>query len=385
MHVCLICSFLDGSVEIGGIEQHVRYLSEGLSQTGFKVTVMTSDLDPRGKRRRKPKSKIGDGKIRLIRLKTLFNPLNNPITPSIFLKLMSQNDYDIIHCHDYYYFGSFVAAYLKKIRKKPLVSTVHTSPISYSNLTSKMVRSSYDFFFSRFILESSDRIIVLSKSLQKYILEKGIPPSKIRHIFNGINFDEFSGSNNNSFSTDYKSNKLLFVGRLVERKGVNVLLKALKNISIRIGDKVSLTVIGDGPQRKNLEESCKDLGICSQVKFLGNVDKTELVDFYRSCDIFILPSISGEVQPFVLFEAMSLKKPFIATKVGGIPDLKEEGIFGYYIEPNNSKAIEDAVIDYLTKRNFLKDKFALNESIARKKFSVDEMINKTIKVYEEFI
>ncbi len=346
---------------------------------------MTSDLDPRGVMCRKYKSNIGNEKIRIIRLQTLFNPLNNPISPSIFLKLLSRNDYDIIHCHDYYYFGSFVAANLKKIRNKQLVSTIHTSPISYNSPIAKIIRSSYDFFFSRFILESSDRIIVLSKSLQKYILGKGIQISKIRHICNGINFDEFSRPNNNSFATDDGSSKLLFVGRLVERKGVNILLKALKNISIRLGDKVNLTIIGDGPQRKNLEELCKNLGIDPQVKFLGNVTKEELIDCYQACDIFILPSISGEVQPFVLFEAMSLKKPFIATKVGGIPDLKEEGIFGYYVEPNNSKTIGDAIIDFLTKRKILKDKFALNESIARKKFSVDEMVDKTIRVYEEFI
>jgi len=382
MHICLLNSFFHE--EIGGIEKHVYSLSKGLSDAGFDVSIITSDLNQYTGEKWIVKSGFLNEKISVLRLPVLFKILNNPITPALPIKILSKKQFDVIHCHDQYYFGSLISAYLKKIYGKPLVLTIHTSKIKYSHSISNMIRSLYDRSFSRYILKSSDSVIVLSEAIRKQILSKAISPSKIKCIPNGIFFNNFLRNKNaNSKEKSTQETVLLFVGRLVERKGVHVLIEAMKFLSKRLSCRLS--IIGDGPQRKKLEKLSKTHGISSIISFQGYVSHKRLIDAYENADIFILPSISGEVQPFVLLEAIDFEKPFVATKIGGIPDLKKEGIFGYYIEPNNPTAIADAVLDFAWEREDVESKGITNKKIAKQKFSVEKMVKDTIKVYEGLV
>jgi len=384
MHICMLCNFFYPTALFGGIEKHVYNLSKGLSEAGFEVSVITSDLFTYSGRKWFAQSESQNEKIMIQRLHTFADLMNNPITPGLLFKLF-QNGFDIIHCHDHYYFGSLTSACVRRIQKKPLVLTIHTSKVNYRQIFPSLIRSIYDLSFSRYVLNMCDRIIVLSEALRKKVLVDNVPLSKIRCIPNGIDFDEFSTNTFTTSKRSGKSNVLLFVGRLVERKGVHVLLEAIKLVSNQLNCR--LVIIGDGPERNKLEKLSKALEIDSIVSFLGHVSQKKLIEAYQSSDIFVLPSISGEVQPFVLLEAIAFQKPFIATKVGGIPDLERQGLIGYYVEPNNPIAIADAVLDFsqTTTNNFMKNKSNINRIMAEQKFSIERMVKDTIKVYEELL
>lgn len=130
--------------------------------------------------------------------------------------------------------------------------------------------------------------------------------------------------------------KLLFVGRLASVKGMPVLLDAMK----RLPKDVTLTVIGDGPDRAALEEQAAPFR--ERVKFLGYQSQTEVAEALKSHDVFVLPSFAEGV-PVVLMEAMAAARPVITTRIAGVPELVEDGVAGVLVAPGDVDALGDAI------------------------------------------
>ena len=136
------------------------------------------------------------------------------------------------------------------------------------------------------------------------------------------------------------SSRLLFVGRLVERKGVQVLLEALARLRDRPG--VRVRVVGDGPMRGALERQAATLGVADRVRFDGSVSTEELVRRFRECDVFVLPAVvdaKGDTEGLgvVLIEALSYGKPVIASAAGGIVDIVRDGETGLLVPPGDRR------------------------------------------------
>ncbi|MFC6723321.1 glycosyltransferase family 4 protein [Halobium palmae] len=136
---------------------------------------------------------------------------------------------------------------------------------------------------------------------------------------------------------------LLFVGRLVPVKGLKYLLKAIQSV-VESGVNVHLRIVGDGQQRPQLEQLAGRLGIAQRVTFCGHVAfGPELLDYYRSSDVFVLPSLSEGV-PKTLTEAMASGVPVVATDVGGVSDAITHGETGLLIGTRSASEIHDAVM-----------------------------------------
>ena len=140
--------------------------------------------------------------------------------------------------------------------------------------------------------------------------------------------------------------ELLFVGRLVERKGVHVLLDALARLSDR-GD-VLLHVVGDGPERGRLEARATALGISERVRFTGTVSEQQLVEHLTRCDALVLPAVvdaKGDTEGLgvVLIEAMSYGKPVIGSAVGGIVDVVQHERNGLLVPSADAGALAEAI------------------------------------------
>lgn len=140
--------------------------------------------------------------------------------------------------------------------------------------------------------------------------------------------------------------ELLFVGRLVERKGVHLLLDALA--TLLAGRDVVLHVVGDGPDREPLEEQARRLGLGVCAVFHGFVSKEELETRLTSCDAFVLPAVvdsKGDTEGLgvVLIEAMTHARPVIASAAGGIVDIVRDGRNGFLVPPGDAPALADAI------------------------------------------
>lgn len=140
--------------------------------------------------------------------------------------------------------------------------------------------------------------------------------------------------------------ELLFVGRLVERKGVHLLLDALAMLPPE--RRVVLNVVGDGPDRAKLQEQAARLGLGGRAVFHGFVPKEELQRRLETCDAFVLPAVidaKGDTEGLgvVLLEAMSYARPVIASAAGGIVDIVRDGRNGCLVPPGDASALSAAI------------------------------------------
>jgi glycosyltransferase involved in cell wall biosynthesis len=140
-----------------------------------------------------------------------------------------------------------------------------------------------------------------------------------------------------------RGQRILFVGQLIDRKGVDVLLDALAGLSLDF----RLEVVGDGPRRAALAEQARRLGIAGRITFHGMVPQESLPDFYRRADLFVGPS-REEPLGLVFLEAAATGCPIVATRAGGIPEILTDGDTALLVPPDDPAALRAAIGRALT-------------------------------------
>ncbi|MGI9616402.1 MAG: glycosyltransferase family 4 protein [Acidimicrobiales bacterium] len=139
--------------------------------------------------------------------------------------------------------------------------------------------------------------------------------------------------------------RVLFVGRLADLKGVTVLLAALQRVKKERPD-VELTIVGDGPDRARFEDVAEDLDVADRVSFVGYRSQAEVADHLAETDVFVLPSFAEGV-PVTLMEAMASGVPVVATRVGGVAELVDDGTNGSLVEAGDAVSLADAILALL--------------------------------------
>lgn len=170
--------------------------------------------------------------------------------------------------------------------------------------------------FEKVIWKQAEALVANSKGLYK-LAKHFYDKQAIKIIPNGVDVDVFQAE-----STDEKKKtyQILFVSRLIERKGLQFIIPQMKSLQEACDRKVMLTVVGDGPYRKVLENLAVDEGVAESVVFAGQKDKNELLYYYNMADVFILPS-KKEGMPNVVLEAMASGLPIIMTPCEGSDEL----------------------------------------------------------------
>ena len=179
--------------------------------------------------------------------------------------------------------------------------------------------------------------------------------------------------------------RVLFVGRLVERKGVHVLLRALARLPD--DSPVRLVVCGDGPERPRLEALARELGVAGRVELAGRVDDERLRREYAEADAFVLPAIvdaRGDTEGLgvVLLEAMNSRVPVVASDAGGITDIVEHERTGLLVPPGDEGALATALARLARDPALAR---ALGEAGYRRlteRFTWDAIVSKWMAIYE---
>ena len=135
--------------------------------------------------------------------------------------------------------------------------------------------------------------------------------------------------------------QILCVGRLVSSKGQRILIEAVARLR-KSGREVKLQLVGDGPDRADLEELVRELDLPQAVAFAGIVNQDNIGAYYRDADIFALASFAEGI-PVVLMEAMAMEIPCVATRITGIPELIEDGISGLLVAPSDVDGMAAAI------------------------------------------
>ena len=277
---------------------------------------------------------------------------------------------DVIHAQ--WAFSGLVGTLLKKIYRKHVVLTVHGSDIN--NIPQKGLLKK----LSVYTFKNVDQIIAVSNALKNRISDFGISTNKIKVIPNAVNIIDFPVG-----FKDTNDFKILFVGRLVPEKGLKYLIEAMKEVIKEI-PRATLTIVGDGPLRKELEKLVEELSIQDKIRFEGMKTHSEIPKYMQGADLFVLPSLS-EGLPLVLLEAMAVGKPVVTTKVGGILDVVIDGETGVIVPPRDSKALIIA-ITYLLENDEKRMKMSENaRRCIEEKFTWKRISEKTFQLYKPLI
>jgi glycosyltransferase involved in cell wall biosynthesis len=179
-------------------------------------------------------------------------------------------------------------------------------------------------------------------------------------------------------------NKICYVGNLIEIKGIKILLKAFSEILVNTNNNIKLLLIGDGPEKKNLEKIAYKLGISDNIKFKGRINNNDLCDEYFHSDICVLPSLINENSPLVLLESLSQGTPVITTNIGGQKEIVIQGYNGFLVNPKDSEDLAEKLLLILKNKN-LKGKMSNNCLEFAKNFSKDEQLDKITKLLQKLV
>jgi glycosyltransferase involved in cell wall biosynthesis len=179
--------------------------------------------------------------------------------------------------------------------------------------------------------------------------------------------------------TKYQRPIVLFVGRLVTYKGLDVLLESM------VGSPAVALVVGVGPLRRALEEKADLLGLTNRVLFLGEVDADELAALYHASDVFVLPSVTRqEAFGVVQIEAMAYGKPVISTDLGtGVAWVNQHGSTGLVVPSANPLALREAISRLLADPTTRDVMGAAGARRARTVFAVERMTERTLDLYRD--
>ena len=204
----------------------------------------------------------------------------------------------------------------------------------------------------------SDVVHALSPYMAEWAVRGGSARDRVRLVPNGIDPQDIGATTivpraADSFMPE-GTLRLLYVGSLWSVKGVDVLIRAVAKLTavLGAGKSVSLTLIGEGTLRAELEALVVALGLEKQVSFLGRVPRRNLLPHYQSADILCVPSIS-EALPTVGLEAMLCGLPVVGSNTGGIPFLVNEDVNGYLATPGDAASLGRALTKAAASREHL--------------------------------
>jgi glycosyltransferase involved in cell wall biosynthesis len=287
------------------------------------------------------------------------------------MRILSRYQVDIMHVHGYkaMILGGMAAAMLK-VR---IIKTEHGRLEPFKGLGHlKMSLNLYlDRLFSKHLL---DGIVFVSKDIQ-YFFSKSYLKIKQYVVYNGI--EPIEVDETKSIEIDNGYFKLGVIGRISEVKGHMFLLKAMRRLKHL--ENIRLYVFGEGPLEKECKDYCSNNGLSDRVYFMGF--KRNIEDYLSRLDLLVMPSLH-EGLPYTLLEAMYLKIPVVASGVGGIKEVIDDGHDGILVPPQNEMALARA-IEHIYRVQEIRDIIAKNAcKKVCSKFLASHMIYSYIYIYK---
>jgi len=355
------------AASIGGGQQHVLALAEGLTAQQINVAVACE-----------AQGYLVD---ELRRRQIVHLPVRLSLRPSIrgvsdIAKAIRACGAKLVHTHGGVagFYGRLGARWIGGIR------TVHTyHGIHYMHDT-KLAKRVVHRAIDRLLLRWTDEVICVATSDRDLaIRERLAVPDHVTVIYNGIDHTMFAGSPAHEECGTRRRAPFIVgtVGRLHEQKGQTYLLQAAARVRAAV-PMTRFRVIGDGPLRGSLEAEARALGVDEIVEFLGsrNDVPTQLQQF----DLFVLPSL-WEGLPYVLLEAMAAGLPVVTTEFDGVREIIGGSAEGLVVPPRDPEALADAIIELLRDDRRRADIGLRGAKTVENRFSVSAMIHQTMSVY----
>ena len=237
----------------------------------------------------------------------------------------------------------------------------------------------------RFIYRLSTRVVVNSKSVRQRLIDRDqVAPEKVRIIYNAVEVQRFAAAHEERLKMlPYFSEAARLIAVLANMysrvKGHASLVSAAR-IVCKCEPHAVFLLIGDGPERPELEARVRDAGLANNVRFLGR--RSDIPELLACCDLSVLPS-EAEGFPNALLESMSAGLPVVATAVGGSKEIIENGRNGMLVPPGSSEKLAEAVLLLLEDSRLAKRLARAGQDDMQKYFSFDRLIGELDHLYKE--
>jgi len=227
------------------------------------------------------------------------------------------------------------------------------------------------------------QVVVPSQFLKNRVIEHGFPSEKIHILYHGVNLSRFKRT-----ISETDPGNVLFVGRLVPRKGLNYLISALSRVKEQF-PAVTLTVIGDGPDRESCQEQAK-LELANGFEFMGFQSHDVVRDTMSKAAVFCLPSITlptGETETFglVFIEAQAMGVPVVSFDIGGIPEVVVDGKTGFLCPEGDVFSLAEKILILLKNPDLRQQMGNAGSAWVKKMFDLNKQTTKLENLYDKVL
>lgn len=235
-------------------------------------------------------------------------------------------------------------------------------------------------------MRRADRVIAISGALADFVREvEGIPPGRVVTVRYGLEpLDSLSDVRERAraeWDVPAEAPLVGFFGRLIEQKGVDVLLEAWAQVQADYAS-ARLVIVGDGALRDSLEAQARALGVSDSVRFAGWV--ADAARLMPACDVIVMPS-RWEGFGLVALEAMSAARPVVASRVSALPEIVDDLQTGLLVPPGDPAALAEALGGLLADRAWAAALGRAGRERLVREFSVDKMVQATLDVYRNVV
>jgi len=403
-HTCPLAIL--GGKNTGGMNVYVRELTRFLGRKGVHVDVFTRSQDehvpsvshdlgffnrvvhvPAGPEHYLPKEQISE--------------YTNTFAEQVFDFAKRKGiSYDLIHAH--YWMSGMAGKLLKAQWDVPMVQMFHTLGLMKQQIarSPEEFEGDYRLRGEGVVIESADRIIAATQAEQSQLESLyGADLQKITVIPPGVNTNHFypipQDEAKEAIGIPAKDRMALFVGRIEPLKGLDTLIRAMAILkrtctSFRCPD--YLVIIGGDPEENHdqmsvemegLQQLCQSLGLDEMILFLGKRGQTTLPYYYAAAEVVVMPS-HYESFGMVALEAMACGTPVIASRVGGLAHLIQEGVTGYFVPAQDPEALAEK-LRLLFIDNELRARFGSQAAAYARDFGWEHITDQIMKVYHELV
>jgi glycosyltransferase involved in cell wall biosynthesis len=381
---------------LNGVARHNFELLHGLQRAGTEVTAVTI---PARKFESLP------GRVKVYReIRNAPNPEDSKSSlPAVIRKTTSafvrtaiqaaivEGKPDLIHCQAQV--ASEAAEILGRIWRIPYVLTVHSNQLALVDQHVPPVEASEEVHTAKMVSSQIAGRSDLTICVSRFVLEElrdvfSVPEQKLRLVHNGIDTRPFTAAVQGEPAAKIRRaargrKVVLFFGRLTPDKGPQILIQAARKLIHERGRRdLSFFIGGDGRLRRLLQARISRHKLGDDIFLLGKLSHHEVIDSLFGADLVVMPSLR-ESFPLAALEALAAGRPLIASRVGGLPELIENGDTGFLIDEKTPEAWGDAIESVVDEPERMVRCGRNGRALVLERFSLEAMVNATVNVYEE--
>jgi glycosyltransferase involved in cell wall biosynthesis len=351
----------------GGAQEHVYSLLSRLDRTRYEPTLISLSH--------------GSAERRIARLGIPVHVIEEPddaIAVGAVATMLADIRPEVVHNHMY-------RAELVGTRAAiALAEAGHPRPFVVGTVHSSRLRSPEDREVLRRLTPRMDHLVAVSRAMERKIADERPSDVPVSLIYNGVDLVRYDHTDpcctlREEYGMPGEAQIVGVVARLEHEKGHPTLLDAWPAVLGRVPD-AWLLVVGEGSRREELEAQAAALGIAERVVFIGRRDDIPAVT--AALDVAVLPSYR-EAQGLTILEAMALSRPVIASAVGGIPEMIEDGRTGLLVPPHDPGALAAAIVRLLTDHAYADMLARGGHDMVHERFCVELMVYAIEEIYDE--